>query len=42
MIPHTVVSNDQIFKPKVLDTDQKFSFTASRPGTYAYVRFIRK
>ena len=35
-IPHTVVSNDLIFKSKVLDTDEKFTFTASKPGTYSY------
>src|SRR5216684_3216458 len=26
-IPHTVVSTDGVFKSKVLDTDEKFSFT---------------
>jgi plastocyanin len=31
-----VVSNDLIFKSKVLDTDEKFTFTASKPGTYSY------
>ena len=35
-IPHTVVSDDQSFKSKVLDTDEKFVFTASKPGTYSY------
>lgn len=35
-IPHTVVSNDKIFKSKVLDTDQKFSFTFDKPGSYPY------
>ena len=37
-IPHTVVSTDdpKVFKSKVLDTDEKFSFTFSKPGTYAY------
>ncbi len=35
-IPHTVVSEDQSFKSKVLDTDEKFTFTASKPGTYSY------
>jgi plastocyanin len=35
-IPHTAVSNDKIFKSKVLDTDEKFSFTFSKPGTYEY------
>jgi plastocyanin len=35
-IPHTVVSDDQSFRSKVLDTDDKFTFTASKPGTYSY------
>ena len=35
-IPHTVVSDDQAFKSEVLDTDEKFTFTASKPGTYPY------
>jgi len=35
-IPHTVVSTDKIFKSKVLDTDEKFSFTFTKPGEYPY------
>jgi plastocyanin len=37
-IPHTVVSTDdtKTFKSGVLDTDQKFSFTFSKAGTYPY------
>jgi amicyanin len=37
-IPHTVVSTDEAktFKSKVLDTDEKFSFTFTKPGTYSY------
>jgi plastocyanin len=35
-IPHTVVSNDKVFKSKVLDTDEKFSFTFAKAGTYPY------
>ena len=35
-IPHTVVSTDGVFKSKVLDTDEKFSFTFSKTGTYPY------
>ncbi len=35
-IPHTVVSDDKVFKSKVLDTDEKFSFTFTKPGTYGY------
>jgi amicyanin len=35
-IPHTVVSTTGAFKSKVLDTDEKFSFTFSTAGTYDY------
>jgi len=35
-IPHTVVSVDKTFKSKVLDTDDKFSYTFTKPGTYSY------
>lgn len=35
-IPHTVVSLDKTFKSKVLDTDEKFSFTFTKAGTYEY------
>jgi plastocyanin len=36
-IPHTVVSDDKTtFKSKPLDTDDKFSYTFSKEGTYAY------
>jgi plastocyanin len=35
-IPHTVVSSDNLFKSKALDTDDKFSFTPGKPGTYTY------
>jgi plastocyanin len=37
-IPHTVVSTDdpKAFKSKVLDTDEKFSFTFSKAGNYPY------
>jgi amicyanin len=35
-IPHNVVSDNQSFKSKVLDTDEKFTFTADKPGTYSY------
>jgi len=35
-IPHTVVSEDKSIKSKALDTDEKFSFTFSKPGTYSY------
>ena len=36
-IPHTVVSDDKVtFKSKVLDTDESFSFTFTKPGTFDY------
>jgi plastocyanin len=35
-IPHTVVSTDGVFKSKVRDTDEKFSYTFAAPGTYPY------
>ena len=35
-IPHTVVSPDKVFKSKVLDTDERFSFTFNTPGTFLY------
>jgi plastocyanin len=34
--PHTVVSTDGLYKSKVLDTDEKFSFTFSNTGTFPY------
>ena len=35
-IPHTVVASDKSFKSKVLDSDERFSFTFTRPGEYDY------
>jgi plastocyanin len=35
-IPHTVVSDDKLFKSKVLDTDEKFSFTFDKAGNFPY------
>jgi plastocyanin len=35
-IPHTVVSSEGVFKSKVLDTDEKFSYTFAKVGTYPY------
>ncbi|MGA7622856.1 MAG: cupredoxin family copper-binding protein [Candidatus Acidiferrales bacterium] len=37
-IPHTVVSADdpKAFKSKVMDTDEKFSYTFTKAGTYTY------
>ena len=31
-IPHNIVANDKSFKSKVLDTDERFSFTFTKPG----------
>jgi plastocyanin len=35
-IPHTVVSDDKVFKSKVLDTDEKFSYTFDKAGDFPY------
>ena len=35
-IPHTVVSDDKAIKSKALDTDDKFTFTFNKTGTYTY------
>lgn len=36
-VPHAVVANDHTtFRSKVLDTDQSFSFTFTKPGEYPY------
>jgi plastocyanin len=34
--PHTVVSTNGVFKSKVRDTDEKFSYTFTKAGTYPY------
>jgi plastocyanin len=36
-VPHTVVSDDKTtFKSRALDTGEKFSYTFTKPGKYAY------
>jgi len=35
-IPHNVVADDKSFKSKVLDTDEQFTYTFTKPGTYTY------
>ncbi len=35
-IPHTVASKDRLFKSKVMDTDESYSFTFPTPGEYSY------
>jgi len=34
--PHTVVSTEGMFKSKVRDTDEKFSYTFTKAGKYPY------
>lgn len=34
--PHTIASSSKLFKSKALDTGDKFPFTFTAPGTYAY------
>jgi plastocyanin len=35
-LPHTIASTDGVFKSKALDTEDKYSYTFSKAGTYAY------
>jgi plastocyanin len=35
-VPHVIASNDGIFRSKALDTDDKYSYTFTKPGTYEY------
>ena len=35
-VPHTIASSSKLFKSKALDTNDKFSFTFTTPGTYEY------
>ena len=35
-VPHVISSNDGLFKSKALDTDDKYSYTFSKAGTYSY------
>jgi plastocyanin len=35
-IPHNAVSEDKLFKSTTLDTDQQFTYTFDKPGTYKY------
>lgn len=34
---HNVVSSDKSFRSKALDTNEDFSFTFTKPGTYTYI-----
>jgi plastocyanin len=35
-IPHTVAATDRLFKSKALDTDDRFTYTFSAPGSFEY------
>ena len=35
-VPHVIASNDGLFKSKALDTDDKYSHTLAKAGTYSY------
>jgi plastocyanin len=35
-LPHVIASDDGVFKSKALDTDDKYSYTFTKAGTYAY------
>ena len=35
-VPHTVNENDKRFKSSTMDTDDRFSYTFSSPGTFSY------
>jgi plastocyanin len=35
-IPHTVVATSRAFRSQALDTEDKFSFTFTTPGSYEY------
>ncbi len=35
-IPHALATTNKSFKSQALDTDDKFSFTFTTPGTYEY------
>jgi plastocyanin len=35
-VPHVIASTDGVFRSKALDTDDKYSFTFDKPGTYSY------
>jgi plastocyanin len=34
--PHVVISEDSAFKSKVLESDDKFTYTFRKPGTFSY------
>ena len=34
--PHTIAANNKAFRSKAMDTEQKYSFMFTEPGTYEY------
>src|ERR1700730_18309196 len=39
-VPHVVASESKIFKSQALDTDDHYSYTFTKPGTYLYYCMI--
>lgn len=37
LVPHDVVSDDKSFKSKLLEKDEQFSYSFSKPGTFHYI-----
>jgi plastocyanin len=35
-VPHTIVDTDKAFHSAALDTDETYSYTFTKPGTYHY------
>jgi len=35
-VPHTIVDTDKAFRSAALDTDETYSYTFTKPGTYHY------
>jgi plastocyanin len=35
-IPHTIASKDKLFKSKVMDSGESYSFTFTTPSEYSY------
>jgi plastocyanin len=35
-VPHVIASDDKSLRSKALDTDDRFSYTFTKPGTYMY------
>ena len=35
-IPHVIASSDGVFKSRALDTDQQYTYTFTKAGTYPY------